>query len=75
VRNWNSYGHKIGSLTELQRVVLADPQTSGGLLVAVKHDGAEEFEALLKTLGLPEECCRPFGWLEDRGVGPLIGVR
>ena len=35
VRNWESYGEKIGSITDLQKAVLADPQTSGGLLIAV----------------------------------------
>ena len=31
-RNWKSYGEKISDLTEYQKVILADPQTSGGLL-------------------------------------------
>jgi selenophosphate synthase len=31
-RNWDSYGHKIGDISDLQRNILADPQTSGGLL-------------------------------------------
>ncbi|MBC7418175.1 MAG: selenide, water dikinase SelD, partial [Pedobacter sp.] len=34
-RNWASYGHKIGAITDRQKHLLADPQTSGGLLVAV----------------------------------------
>ena len=35
VRNWESYGEKISLITDLQKAVLADPQTSGGLLIAV----------------------------------------
>jgi len=35
-RNWESYGGKIAAINELQKQVLCDPQTSGGLLVAVK---------------------------------------
>ena len=35
-RNWHSYGQKISALTDEQRYILADPQTSGGLLVAVE---------------------------------------
>ena len=44
VRNWDSYGHKISDLTETQRYVLADPQTSGGLLIAVEPHSIAEFE-------------------------------
>ncbi|HVV04854.1 MAG TPA: selenide, water dikinase SelD [Puia sp.] len=75
VRNWNSYGNKIGPLTDWQRNILADPQTSGGLLVAVTGQGASAFEELLKQSGLPEACCRAIGRLEDRRTGPLIVVR
>ena len=35
-RNFDSYGHKVGVLTEEQKAILCDPQTSGGLLVAVE---------------------------------------
>lgn len=58
VRNWDSYGHKIDSLTEQQRYILADPQTSGGLLIAVDAGSTNEFERValengftLKPLG------------------------
>lgn len=74
VRNWKSYGHKIGSLTEAQKHVLADPQTSGGLLVAVTEQDSTQFEELLRRSGLPSENCRSIGWLEDPGTGPLITV-
>lgn len=42
-RNWDSYGHKIAGAAEEQRPVLADPQTSGGLLVAVEPGYEAEF--------------------------------
>ncbi|MDH5258817.1 MAG: selenide, water dikinase SelD, partial [Gammaproteobacteria bacterium] len=42
-RNFDSYGHKLGSMSDLQQQILCDPQTSGGLLVAVSPDGEEEF--------------------------------
>ena len=35
LRNFASYGHHLGQITPLQRDVLCDPQTSGGLLMAV----------------------------------------
>jgi len=73
-RNWSSYGNKIGVLTDMQRYVLADPQTSGGLLVAVTEEGVPAFEALLQQQGLPAVCSQSIGWLEARGEGPLITV-
>ena len=51
VRNWDSYGHKIADLTETQRYILADPQTSGGLLIAVTPDSTTEFERVARENG------------------------
>jgi len=34
-RNWKSYGHKISLRNETWKYVVGDPQTSGGLLIAV----------------------------------------
>lgn len=62
-RNWDSYGHKIGSLGDLQRSVLADPQTSGGLLVSIDSRYKDEFEAQVKGKGLQLE---PFGQLKRK---------
>ena len=50
-RNWDSYGHKIAAITEAQKHLLADPQTSGGLLVAVAAEGMPVFEALMQQHG------------------------
>ncbi|MEO6914597.1 MAG: selenide, water dikinase SelD, partial [Chitinophagaceae bacterium] len=73
-RNWSSYGHKVSVLTDEQRDVLADPQTSGGLLVAVSEDGVEEFEALLKREGLASSHCQSFGWLSRRNGLPIVKI-
>lgn len=51
VRNWDSYGHKISDLTEIQRYTLADPQTSGGLLIAVVPESTIEFEQVAAENG------------------------
>jgi len=51
-RNWDSYGQKIAPISEEQRIILADPQTSGGLLVSVGADQAKEFEKVAQELGL-----------------------
>jgi selenide, water dikinase len=64
-RNWASYGHKIGPLSDTQRHILADPQTSGGLLIAAAPEAVEAVTALLKNAGLPETLCHPFGILEE----------
>ncbi|WP_373100121.1 MULTISPECIES: selenide, water dikinase SelD [Pasteurellaceae] len=45
-RNFDSYGHKIGPMTELQKAILCDPQTSGGLLIAVKPEAEADVFAV-----------------------------
>jgi len=67
-RNWASYHHKVGPVTDRQKEVLADPQTSGGLLVAVEAAHTAAFEKILRDSGLPPECCVPFGRLESRSA-------
>ncbi len=47
-RNWASYGHNIQLSEESQKNILCDPQTSGGLLIAVQPDSCEEVESLLR---------------------------
>jgi selenide,water dikinase len=59
-RNWDSYGSKISGISDFQKAILADPQTSGGLLVAVEPSGKMEFERLLSENGIGSE---PFGKL------------
>jgi selenide,water dikinase len=51
-RNWDSYGEKIGPLTDFQKALLADPQTSGGLLIAVDTTAVDEVKAVLLQHGL-----------------------
>jgi selenide,water dikinase len=50
-RNWASYGHKISPLSDNQKAILADPQTSGGLLISVDADRTSEFENLVRSKG------------------------
>ncbi|GAA3947262.1 selenide, water dikinase SelD [Hymenobacter algoricola] len=66
VRNWDSYGHKIGSVTDEQRTWLCDPQTSGGLLVCVDPAGREAVRAVFGQYGLALE---PFGTLRAHTSG------
>jgi len=53
-RNWASYGTHVtmpAGDTTIQRKMLTDPQTSGGLLVACTPDSADEVLALFKREG------------------------
>lgn len=52
VRNFNSYGEKITGLDERKKNILCDPQTSGGLLVAVKPGFEKDFEKVCAENGL-----------------------
>ncbi len=54
-RNWDSYGHKIGNISDYQRIILCDPQTSGGLLVAVENEFVDEFQELAQVQKLDLE--------------------
>jgi len=73
-RNWASYGHKVGPSSERQKHILADPQTSGGLLVAVEHGYEEEFENLLRENGIPENNIVAFGLLNEPNGAEIITV-
>ncbi len=63
-RNYESYGHKISPITEAQKQILCDPQTSGGLLVAVEPEEKAEFFEVCAAHGLELES---FGSLEEKG--------
>lgn len=70
-RNWASYGNKISDLTENQIAILADPQTSGGLMVSVDESFAGEFERVALGLGLQ---LLPFGKIINLG-DTMIAVK
>lgn len=59
-RNWASYGMKISPISDSQRAVLADPQTSGGLLISVDAEQAAVFEKEVADKGFH---LKPFGKL------------
>jgi selenide,water dikinase len=55
-RNWASYGEGIdlpGDFPDWRRQLLADPQTSGGLLVAVAPERANALLATIREAGYP----------------------
>ncbi|MFN8206472.1 MAG: selenide, water dikinase SelD [Bacteroidales bacterium] len=67
-RNIKSYGHKIAKLDSRQKNILCDPQTSGGLLIAVDIGKETDFEGILKENGF--EACRIGEFLpaDDSGI-------
>ncbi|EQA03065.1 selenide, water dikinase SelD [Glaesserella parasuis] len=48
-RNFDSYGHLISPLSDEQKAILCDPQTSGGLLIAVKPQAVESVKQIAKN--------------------------
>jgi selenide, water dikinase len=69
-RNWASYGHLVHLPHPELRYLLADPQTSGGLLVAAAP-GSAELAQLLAQHGVP---LQPIGKLHPPVSGSLIRV-
>lgn len=69
-RNWESYGHHIHLRNPGQQSILCDPQTSGGLLIAVEEDAIEAVEDLLTEHKANPV---PFGHLKAKAK-PLIEV-
>jgi len=71
-RNWDSYGHKIligdefKDKKEIVKNILADPQTSGGLLIAIDPGAVTELELLLKQHSL-EKHLAPIGYFSEKG--------
>ena len=59
IRNWDSYGDKIGNISEYQKAILADPQTSGGLLISVEESSVEKVKQILIDEGI--EFIKPIG--------------
>lgn len=52
-RNWKSYGNKVQGAGSMERMmVLSDPQTSGGLLVATDRDGSRTMEHAKERFGM-----------------------
>ena len=68
-RNFKGYGSKVSTLSGKQLQILCDPQTSGGLLVAVapEHEGA--FLDLLKKENLELE---HFGVITEKGEKVVV---
>ncbi len=64
-RNWNAYEKKVSGIIGPAFITLCDPQTSGGLLIAVDERKKGEVIDLLKLEEL-EEFIGPVGFLTER---------
>lgn len=70
-RNWASYGKRIKIADQADKNWLADPQTSGGLLLAVDPEHKQEFEDLMMNHGLK---LQSFGEMEPQHAAYSIRV-
>ena len=71
LRNFDSYGDKLGAMDDRTRSILCDPQTSGGLLVAVGKESEAELLAIAAQAGLT---LSPIGQLQARTGNQFIEV-
>jgi len=74
-RNFKSYGHKIVEMEESKKLIVCDPQTSGGLLIAVEEnkeneilEASKEFEFFVKKIGRTIE-------RKKDGIDPYIFIK
>tara|TARA_B100000959_G_scaffold213547_1_gene224688 strand:+ start:4899 stop:5942 length:1044 start_codon:yes stop_codon:yes gene_type:complete len=70
-RNFDSYGKHISNLTDLERSIICDPQTSGGLLVSVSNEALKEFEKLMELNGFN---LKPIGKITEKKTDSKIIV-
>lgn len=71
-RNFQAFGDALSSVNEFQRVLVCDPQTSGGLLVSVAPESVAAVQACLRASGLPDQ---PIGTLrQQQGALPRITI-
>lgn len=64
-RNWKSYGNKVSEIPKEKYAILADPQTSGGLLIAVEEDKTIELMQIAENHKIE---LQEFGTLSERNV-------
>ena len=68
-RNWDSYGDKVQLRSDEDKFILCDPQTSGGLMIAVEPSAIAEVKSLLANEGLLVES---FGRFVKKGESLIV---
>ncbi len=72
-RNWKSYGSKVEGASGMERMLLlSDPQTSGGLLIACDPSSRPDVESACAAAGA---ACWSIGSVQASGDGPVVMVR
>jgi selenide,water dikinase len=64
-RNWNAYEKKVTAKEGAWFIPLCDPQTNGGLLVALDPEGADEFISLMNQNRI-SSALKPIGQIKSR---------
>ena len=62
-RNFESYGMDLSPMEDIQKNIVCDPQTSGGLLIAVDLEALDEVQVILEADGLWNN---PIGVMTER---------
>ncbi|MCP4458835.1 MAG: selenide, water dikinase SelD [Cytophagales bacterium] len=70
-RNWATYGERISLSNKDDYQIIADPQTSGGLLVSVDPKSKSDFESFMLERGFELE---PIGELRERSEYKIVEV-
>ena len=70
-RNFDSYGEHLSPMSDTHRQILCDPQTSGGLLVAVTPDAEAAFQDITHSAGLS---LAAMGELREKDTPHFISV-
>ncbi len=71
-RNWNSYGHMLTEPDARTLHLGCDPQTSGGLLIAVSPMHKDALIMLMSAYGVAEACLQPIGTLKEKTVEKCV---
>ena len=64
-RNFESYGEYLSELSDIEKSIICDPQTSGGLLVSVSKDGLQDLQDLMRLNNLD---LKPIGNILDESA-------
>ena len=69
IRNFESYGKNLSKLSELEKYIVCDPQTSGGLLISVSQKSLNDFVDFMTSNSLDLE---PIGKILEQSVDNKI---